>query len=69
MRVKQVRAQELCESRGGSPGLLWSLTVLTVSVDVKQYQTFLVYRAQELCESPGGRLGLPVPNSPRVLWT
>ena len=28
--------QELCESRGGRPGLSF-LTSLTVSVDVKQY--------------------------------
>ena len=30
------RVQELCESRGGRPGLS-VLTSLTVSVDVKQY--------------------------------
>ena len=41
----------------GSP----SLTVLTVSVDVKQH---LKKKAQELCESGGGRPGLHVPNSP-----
>ena len=40
----------------GSP----SLTVLRVSVDVKQH---LKKKAQELCESRGGRPGLPVPNS------
>ena len=32
------RAQELCESRGGRPGLPF-LTLLTVSVDVKQHWT------------------------------
>ena len=32
-----VRAQELCGSGGGRPGLSLSLTVLTVSVDVKQH--------------------------------
>ena len=37
-----------------------SLTVLMVSVDVKQHWT----RVQELCESRGGRPGLSVPNSP-----
>ena len=31
-----VRVQELCESRGGRPGLS-VLTSLTVSVDVKQH--------------------------------
>ena len=30
-----VRAQELCESRGGRPGLL-TLMVLMVSMDIKQ---------------------------------
>ena len=54
-----VRAQELCESRGGRPGLP-SLIVLTVSVDVKQrFNQPHNDRAQELCESRGGRPGLP----------
>ena len=35
-RKERVRAQELCESRGGRPGLS-VLTSLMVSVDVKQY--------------------------------
>ena len=45
----------------GSP----SLTVPTVSVDVKQHWTWTVWviRAQELCQSRGGHPGLPVPNS------
>ena len=43
----------------GSP----SLTVLMVSVDVKQHLTSLTFKVQELCESRGGRPGLPVPNS------
>ena len=51
------RAQELCESRGGRPGLPVP-NKPTVSVDVN--------RAQELCESRGGRPGLP---SPISLWT
>ena len=34
----QFRAQELCESGGGRPGLP-SLIVFMVSVDVKQHQT------------------------------
>ena len=45
-----------------------SLTVLTVSVDIKQHcghkATLNRLRAQELCESRGGRPGLPVLNSP-----
>ena len=32
----RVRVQELCESRGGRPGVSF-LTSLTVSVDVKQH--------------------------------
>ena len=61
-----VRAQELCESGGGHPGL---------PVPNSQYglcgrqttlnRTELCLRAQELCrESRGGPPGLPVPNSP-----
>ena len=62
-----VRAPELCESRGGRPGLPVP-NKPTVSVDVKQHFNQLQPRvsvtAQELCESRGGRPGLPVPNSP-----
>ena len=36
LRKSDVRVQELCESRGGRPGLS-VLTNLLVSVDVKQY--------------------------------
>ena len=43
----------------GSP----ALTVLMVSVDVKQHRT-IRKTAQELYESGGGRPGLPVPNKP-----
>ena len=46
-----------------APGFL-SLTLRTVSVDVKQHWPKTSFRAQELCESRGGRPGLPVPNSP-----
>ena len=35
-KQQHVRVQELCESRGGRPGLP-VLTSLTVSVDVKQH--------------------------------
>ena len=44
----------------GSP----SLTVRTVSVDVKQHLLMNTFRVLELCESRGGRPGIPVPNSP-----
>ena len=37
--------QELCESRGGRPGLS-VLTSLVVSVDVKQYWTMLTHWSQ-----------------------
>ena len=64
------RAQELCESRGGRPGLQ-SLISLMVSVDVKQHSTTSteVARTQELCESAGGRPGLPSLISLRFVWT
>ena len=39
------RVQELCESRGGRPGLS-VLTSLTVSVDVKQHRTVLRHWSQ-----------------------
>ena len=63
-----LRGQELCESRGGRPGLpvpnspsgLCSGRKATLNMNF-----FL--RAQELCESRGGRPGLPVPNSPSGL--
>ena len=56
------RAQELCESRGGHPGLpvpnsVYGLCGRKVTLN---YNCLRV-RAQELCESRGG---LPVPNSP-----
>ena len=39
-----------------------SLTVRTVSVEVKQNLRIGQHRAQELCESRGGRPGLPALN-------
>ena len=36
--LSRLKGQELCESRGGRPGLP-SLISLTVSVDVKQHST------------------------------
>ena len=60
------RAQELCESRGGHPGLPVPKKP-TVSVDVKQhFNQPQNDRTQELCKSRGGRPGLPVPNKPTV---
>ena len=45
--LKEVRiiVLELCESRGGRPGLS-VLTSLMVSVDVKQYSTMLTHWSQ-----------------------
>ena len=40
--VESHRVQELCENRGGRPGLS-VLMSLTVSVDVKQHWTVLQY--------------------------
>ena len=54
------KAQEVCESRGGCPGLL-------VSNNPDSFcgrKATLKNRAQEVCESRGGRPGLPVPNDP-----
>ena len=39
---RRLRVQELCESRGGRPGLS-VLTSLIVSVDVKQNRTMLTH--------------------------
>ena len=63
------RVQELCESRGGRPGLPSLINSPTVSVDVKQHQPMNQFRALELCESQGGRPGLPSLISLRFLWT
>ena len=64
---RSARAQEVCESRSGRPGLPVP-NKPTVSVDVKQHFTIfgLSARAQEMCESRSGRPGLPVPNKPTV---
>ena len=60
--VHQGRAQELCESRGGPPGL---------PVPSSPYgfcgRKATLNGTQELCESRGGRPGLHVPNSPYAL--
>ena len=56
-----IRGQELCESRGGRPGLpIPNGPYGLCSVKAKLPS----HRAQELCESRGGRPGFPVPNSP-----
>ena len=60
-----IRVQELCESRGGCPGLSvpsspYGLCGRKATFDLK----LETLRAQELCESQGGHPGLPVPNSP-----
>ena len=58
-----VRAQELCESRGGRPGPHKSPYGLCGHKATLNNEFFPI-RAQELCEGRGGRSELPVPNSP-----
>ena len=58
------RAQELCESRGGHPGLPVPNSPYGLCGREATLEHGHTVRAQELCESRGGRLGLPVPNSP-----
>ena len=58
------RAQELCESRGGRPGLLvpnspYGFCGCKATSNLSQ----IYIRVQELCESRRGRPGLPVLNS------
>ena len=52
------RAQELCESRDGHPGL----PVPNKLYGFFGHVPFRLCRAQELCESRDGHPGLPVPN-------
>ena len=64
--TQTLRAQQLCESRGGRPGLSvpnkpYCFCGRKATVKKKKKTDF---RVQELCESRGGRPGLPVPNSP-----
>ena len=59
------QAQELCESRGGRPGLTVP-NKPTVSVDVKQHFSAVPQSLGTVCESRGGRPGLTVPNKPTV---
>ena len=64
------RAQELCEGRGGRPGLFvpnspYGLCEGGPAAGTSPVKVGGVFRAQELCsESRSGRPGLPVPNSP-----
>ena len=60
------RAQELCESRGGRPGLPVPIEPHGFCGRKATLNCFAV-RALELCESRGGRPGLPVPNNPYCL--
>ena len=39
-QIQQLRAQELCESRGGRRPRLPSLIVFRVSVDIKQHRNY-----------------------------
>ena len=59
-RMDNISAQELCESRGGRPGLPVPNSFYALC---GRKATLNYLRAQELCESRGGRPGLPVPNS------
>ena len=61
---KRVRAQELCESRGGRPGLPVPNSPCDLCGRKSTLDLNWPNRAQKLCESGGGRPGLPVPNSP-----
>ena len=54
------RALELCESRGGRPGL----PIRNIHYGLCGRKATLTNRTQELCESRGGRPRLPVRNSP-----
>ena len=60
------RSQELCESRGGHPGLPDPNTNSPYSLCGRKatFNEPWTARAQELCESRGGRPGLPVANRP-----
>ena len=58
------KAQELCESRGGRPGLPPVPDSSYGLCGRKASLNLLSIRVQELCQSRSGRPGLPVPNSP-----
>ena len=58
------RAQELCENRGGRPGLPVPSSPYHLCGRKATLNEPKCFRTQELCESRGGCPGLPVPNSP-----
>ena len=55
--MNYLRAQELCESRGGRPGLPVLMSLMGF---FGRNATLNYPRVQELCESRGGRPELPV---------
>ena len=63
MVAQKFRAQELCESRGGRPGISVPNTPYGLC-GRRETLNETIHRAQELCESRGGHRGLLVPNSP-----
>ena len=60
--TEEIRAQELCESRGGCPGLpvpnspLGSCVRKATLEEEEEEEEACILRAQKLCESRGGRL-------------
>ena len=78
--VVPVRAQELCENRGGLPGLpvtkipsclcgRFTTRHWTRTRGILSTLRNTEVRAQELCESRGGRPGVPSLINLRFLWT
>ena len=68
LHMQSLRDQELCESRGGRPGLRgpyspYGLCGRRATLKRKLLPT-QSFKAKELCESRGGRPGIDVPNSP-----
>ena len=59
-----VRGQELCECRGGRPGLLVHNSPYGLRGRKATLNLNKDLRAQKLCESRGGHSGLPVLNRP-----
>ena len=59
-----IKAQDLCESRGGRPGLPVSNSLYNFFVCKATFEKDTTsIKPQDLCESRGGRPGLPVCNS------
>ena len=61
-----IRAQRLCESRGGRSRLPVPNSPFCLCGRKATLKKKHSVRVQELCESRGGRSGLPVPNKPMV---